>query len=94
MTTFNVAAAPKAPVYLTSCTGMEVCLGYISFHFDNEDAKNQMLADLAGDKSLDKVEINEVKIGNPIDVHYGEPQRNEIKEIAHAISEAYGIPLL
>ena len=94
MSTINTAAAPSAPTYLVNCKGMEVCLGYISFYFNDEVDKNRMVAELASDVSLKKVSINEYKSGNPVDVHYGETQRDQVKEIAKAISEAYGIPVL
>ena len=50
MTTFNTAAAPKAPAYVANLWQMEVNVSYIRFKFKTDEAAAEMHAETKNDK--------------------------------------------
>ena len=90
MTTFNIAAAPKAPAYVESLWQMEVNPTYIRFKFKDNDAAAEMQAELKNDK--DPMIAAVTRTEAVVSVHYAD--RNAVPHIAKAISQAYGIELI
>lgn len=91
MTTFNTAAAPQAPAYLVSVTGIKAGKGDKDFTvaFNNREHYNAACEEINADNATsamswpDKMEIT-------ITV----PTGASAQEVVKAISGAYNIPLL
>ena len=90
MTTFNIAAAPKAPAYVANLWQMEVNPTYIRFKFKTDEAAAEMQAELK--KDSDPMIAAVTRLETVVSVHYAD--RNAVPHIAKAISEAYGIEMI
>ena len=90
MTTFNTAAAPKAPAYVANLWQMEVNPTYIRFKFKTDEAAAEMQAELKNDS--DPMIAAVTRTEAVVSVHYTD--RNAVPHIAKAISEAYGIEMI
>ena len=90
MTTFNTAAAPKAPAYVANLWQMEVNPTYIRFKFKTDEAAAEMQAELK--KDSDPMIAAVTRLETVVSVHYAD--RNAVPHIAKAISEAYGIEMI
>ena len=90
MTTFNTAAAPKAPAYVESLWQMEVNPTYIRFKFKTEEAAAAMHNETKNDD--DPMIAAVTRTGNVVAIHYVE--HSAVPHIAKAISEAYGIEMI
>lgn len=90
MTTFNTAAAPKAPAYVANLWQMEVNPTYIRFKFKTEEAAAEMHAETKNDK--DSMIAAVTLTDKVVAIHYAD--RNAVPHIAKAISEAYGIEMI
>lgn len=91
MTTFNTAAAPKAPAYVANLWQMEVNVSYIRFKFKTEEAAAEMHAETKNDKDpmIAAVSLTDKVVA----IHYN-ANRSAVQCIAKAISEAYGIEMI
>lgn len=90
MTTFNTAAAPKAPAYLSNLWQMEVNVGYIRFKFKTDEAAAEMHAETKNDK--DPMIAAVTLTDKVLAIHYAD--HSAVPNIAKAISEAYGIEMI
>lgn len=90
MTTYNTAAAPKAPKYVADLWQMEVNVSYIRFKFKTEEAAAEMHAETKNDK--DPMIAAVTLTDKVVAIHYAD--RNAVPNIAKAISEAYGIEMI
>ena len=90
MTTFNTAAAPKAPAYVESLWQMEVNPTYIRFKFKTDEAAAEMHAETKNDK--DPMIAAVTLTDKVVAIHYAD--RSAVPHIAKAISEAYGIEMI
>ncbi len=90
MTTFNTAAAPKAPAYVANLWQMEVNVSYIRFKFKTDEAAAEMHAETKNDK--DPMIAAVTRTGNVVAIHY--VNHSAVPHIAKAISEAYWIEMI
>ena len=90
MTTFNTAAAPKAPAYVANLWQMEVNVSYIRFKFKTEEAAAEMHAETKNDK--DPMIAAVTLTDKVVTIHYAD--HSAVPHIAKAISEAYGIEMI
>lgn len=90
MTTFNTAAAPKAPAYVANLWQMEVNVSYIRFKFKTEEAAAEMHAETKNDK--DPMIAAVTLTDKVVAIHYS--NHSAVPHIAKAISEAYGIEMI
>ena len=90
MTTFNTAAAPKAPAYIANLWQMEVNPTYIRFKFKTNESAAEMHAETKNDD--DPMIAAVTRTDNVVAIHYAD--RRAIPNIAKAISEAYGIEMI
>lgn len=90
MTTFNTAAAPKAPAYVADLWQMEVNPTYIRFKFKSSAAAAEMHNETKNDRDpmIEAVALTDKVVA----IHYTD--RNAVPNIAKAISEAYGIEMI
>ena len=90
MTTFNTAAAPKAPAYVANLWQMEVNPTYIRFKFKTDEAAAEMHAEAVNDK--DPMIAAVTLTDKVVAIHYAD--HLSVPHIAKAISEAYGIEMI
>ena len=90
MTTFNTAAAPKAPAYVANLWQMEVNPTYIRFKFKTDEAAAEMQAELK--KDSDPMIAAVTLTDKVVAIHYAD--HSAVPHIAKAISEAYGIEMI
>ena len=64
MTTFNIAAAPKAPAYVANLWQMEVNPTYIRFKFKTNESAAEMHAETKNDK--DPMSLNPLSTGKSV----------------------------
>ena len=90
MTTFNTAAAPKAPAYVANLWQMEVNPTYIRFKFKTNESAAEMHAETKNDE--DPMIEAVTRTDNVVAIHYSD--HSAVPHIAKAISEAYGIEMI
>ena len=90
MTTFNTAAAPKAPAFVANLWQMEVNPTYIRFKFKTDEAAAEMHAETKNDK--DPMIAAVTLTDKVVAIYYAD--HSAVPHIAKAISEAYGIEMI